>query len=131
MEALLNNFEKNSRKRILRSCALLSSFVVLFTINIFGEPAATNDSTRLHQTWNGTTWVKAVQDDDSKAIAEAKKKAEHDTFMGYLYMGLGFLAVMAIALFTTLKKEKNGGGEAIHHPSHAVKPIHRGHKPRR
>lgn len=132
MKALINNFERNSRKRTLGSYAFLFSFMVLLTINIFGEPVAnenspptTNDSIRTHQTWNGTTWVKTVQEDDSKAIAEAKKKAEHDTFMGYIYMGLGFLAVVAIALFTTLRKEKNGSNETNGNPSNTVRPAHK------
>ena len=150
METLRKTTETNGIKRILRLCTVALSLTVFLTINIFAEPGAAEnalpasqnsnntDSTRLHQTWNGTAWVDAVVEDDSKALAEAKKKNEHDTFMRYIYMGLGFLAIISIALFSAFKKEKKGGGATKENPPHALKPVHSssdkkygGHKPRR
>lgn len=149
METLGKEIKKDGGKRILRSCALIFSLTVLLAINVSGDtistenatpavnPTANNDTNLLRQVWNGTAWVNASsQEDDSAALAEAKKKADHQTFMTYLYMSIGFLAILAIAWFTR-GKEKKGGSEMAGNPN-GVKHQHSsgdkkygGHKHRR
>lgn len=148
METLGKEIEKDGENRTLRSCALIFSLTVLLAINVSGDtistenatPAANatsnNDTTRLRQVWNGTAWVNASSpEDDSAAIAEEQKKADHQTFMTYLYMTIGFLAILAIAWFTR-GKEKKGAEMAVN--TNGVKHQHSsgdkkygGHKHRR
>lgn len=51
----------------------------------------------------------------SDELAEAQKKAEHQTFMSYIYMVVGFVLIIAIAWFSVKKKS---GQTTVHHPPH-------------
>jgi len=147
MEALVKKIKKSGGKMTFRRCSLFFSLMVLLTMNVFGDTAsaekslpatndaATNDTAHSRQVWNGTNWVDSSQESDSAALAEAQKKADHDTFMTYFYMTLGFLAILAIAWFTR-GKEKKGEKEttvapAVKHPHSSVDKKYGGHKPRR
>ncbi len=147
METLRKKIEKNGRKIVLRLCALFLALMLLLTSNVFGDttgsgnisPAGNqtnnNDSIHAHQVWNGTAWVNSTQESDSAALAEAQKKADHDTFMTYLYMALGFFAILAIA-WLTRGKEKKGGNEvpntnAVKHNPGINDKKYGSHKPRR
>ncbi|MES2139333.1 MAG: hypothetical protein V4511_06465 [Bacteroidota bacterium] len=100
METLTKKSEKKGVKSNWSSYSLLFSFVVLFAVNSM------------------------AQGDESSAelLLETQKKNAHNEFMSYVYMAVGFLFVIGIALFSVLKKKK-GGNDTIQGPP-AVKHHH-------
>lgn len=142
METIIRKSEKNGWKRSLRSCALLFSLTVVFTINDLGNPISANNSTaaakdaknkntnNIRQTWNGTAWVAANQEDENAAaLAKALKDADHDTMMNYLYMALGIGVIFALAWFTRTGKKKDGSHQATE-GHHIIKHHHSSHDKR-
>ncbi len=100
METLTKKSEKKGVKSNWSSYLLLFSFIVLFAVNSM------------------------AQGDESSAesLLETQKNNAHKEFMSYVYMVVGFVAVIGIALFSVLKKKK-GGNETIQGPP-AVKHHH-------
>ena len=95
METLIKKSEKNGKRRSLKTSVLLFSFMVLFIINVIG---AINTENSL-----------ALSKEDEKA---AVAQAQHEEFMGYIYMALGFGAILGVAWFTVVgKKKKTGNSE--------------------
>ena len=87
METLEKKSEKKSVKSIWSVCSLLFSFLLLFAINSMAQG-----------------------DEKSAELLLEAQKADlaHKEFMSYIYMGLGFVCVIGIALFSVLKKKKKG-----------------------
>jgi carbon starvation protein CstA len=56
----------------------------------------------------------------SEAMTEVQKKAEHQEFLSYVFMVVGFVAIIAIAWFSVKKKS----GESTNHHHH---PVHHHH----
>jgi hypothetical protein len=91
METLTKKSEKKGVKSNWSSYSLLFSFIVLFAINSM------------------------AQGDESAELLETQKNNAHNEFMSYVYMAVGFAAVIGIALFSVLKKKK-GGNDTIQGP---------------
>ena len=85
----LKETKKNGKEKSLKSCALLFSFMVLFTINVMG-------------TINTENSLPSSKDDEKAAIAEL----QHQEFMNYIYMALGFGVILGVAWFTVVGKRK-------------------------
>lgn len=100
METLTKKSEKKAVKSNWSSYSLLFSFIVLFVINSVAQGDAGSTETAL----------------------ETQKNLAHKEFMSYVYMAVGFLLVIGIALFSVLKKKK-GGNDTIQGPP-AVKHHH-------
>ena len=92
MKTFIKKSGENDTKNSQRSYFLLLMFIVLFVIQGMAE---------------------------SDAAVEAKKNLEHESFLSYIFMIVGFIAIIAIAWFSAMKK-KSGGNEtnAHHHPTH-------------
>lgn len=99
METLSKRSEKKGLKSNWSSYSLLFSFIVLFAINSMAQG-----------------------DENSAELLETQKNNAHNEFMSYVYMAVGFLFVIGIALFSVLKKKK-GVNDTIQGPP-AVKHHH-------
>ncbi len=102
METLKLNFDKIQQKKAWRALSSFLFMMVVFTAQAMAEVN----------------------------LAEEKEKAAHNEFMSYVYMGVGFVLVIFIAFYTTMKgkKEDKGGDEQKpihHHPiSHKHDHLH-------
>lgn len=92
METLTKKSEKNVVKSNWSSYSLLFSFIVLFAINSLAQGS-----------------------ESAEVLLETQKNNAHNEFMSYVYMAVGFIAVIGIALFSVLKKKK-GGNDTIQGP---------------
>lgn len=59
---------------------------------------------------------------ESDAAVEAKKNIEHENILSYVFMVVGFIAIVAIAWFSAMKKKSGGNETGAHHP-----PTHHHH----
>ena len=107
METFKEQSGKNGRKRIIRSCALLFSFVVLITFGVMANSANTGNTL-------------PASKDDEKAIVAA---AHHQELMNYIYMTLGFGVILGVAWFTVAGKKKRKN-TAEGEKSHVIKHQH-------
>lgn len=101
METLIKKSEKNGVKSNWSSYSLLFSFIVLFAINSMAQGDVSSAETAL----------------------ETQKNLAHKEFMSYVYMALGFLLIIGIALFSVLKKKK-GGNDTIQGPPAVKHHLH-------
>lgn len=106
METLMKKNKKNGREKSLKSCALLFSFMVLFTINVMG-------------TVNAGISLPSSKDDEKVAIAEL----QHQELMNYIYMALGFGVILGVAWFTVIGKKKRATPEDVE-KNHVIKHRH-------
>lgn len=93
METLTKKSEKKGIKSNWSFYSLLFSFIVLFAINSMAQDDANS----------------------AELLLETQKNNAHKEFMSYVYMAVGFVAVIGIALFSVLKKKK-GGNDTIQGP---------------
>ncbi|MDO9186593.1 MAG: hypothetical protein Q7W13_11340 [Bacteroidia bacterium] len=100
METLTKKSEKKGIKSNWSSYSLLFSFILLFAIKTMAQG----------------------DENSAELLLETQKNNAHKEFMSYVYMVIGFVAVIGIALFSVLKKKK-GGNHTIQGPP-AVKHHH-------
>jgi len=93
METLIKKSEKNGVKSNWSLYSLLFSFIVLFASNSMAQG----------------------DENSAELLLETQKNNAHKEFMSYVYMAVGFVAVIGIALFSVLKKKK-GGSDTIQGP---------------
>ena len=55
---------------------------------------------------------------ESQELAEAQKNAEHQNFLSYVFMVMGFVVIIAIAWFSVKKKAGETTTHHHHHPHH-------------
>lgn len=94
METLTKKTEKRGVKSNWSSYSLLFSFIVLFAINSMAQG----------------------DENSAELLLETQKNNAHKEFMSYVYMVVGFLLVIGIALFSVLKKKKGGNNDTIQGP---------------
>lgn len=102
METLTKKSEKNDLKSNWSSYSLLFSFMVLFALNSMAQG----------------------DENSAELLLETQKNNAHNEFMSYVYMAVGFVAVIGIALFSVLKKKKEGndtiqGPPVVKHHHHS------------
>ncbi len=111
----------NARNRVLKSCALLFSALILFSYNAMAQDGPSLGNL-------------------NKNLDAAKTQMTLEEKMNYIYMSVGFALVIAIAWFSTsLAKKRRIAADAerakrnhhVKHPSHDPYFKPHGHKVRR
>ena len=102
----MKKIEKKGKGKSLKSCALLFSFMVLFTVNVMG-------------TINTENPASSSKVDEKAAIAEL----QHQELMTYIYMALGFGVILGVAWFTVVGKKKKARPQDAE-KSHAINHRH-------
>jgi|GEM_PF-2399375 len=97
METLSTKSVKSSLVKVLRSCILFSIFLLASVQHSFAQASDEPSIKNLKKT--------------SAAMAEEIKRQEHDEFMSYVYMVLGFSIVIAIAWVSTVRARKRSRAE--------------------
>lgn len=115
---------ENGRNRVLRTCALLFSSMMLFAYNAMAQDGPSLGNVNKN----------------ANAIKEEQSKMTPEEIRSYIYMAVGFALVIAIAWFSTslAKKRKIAADEErakrhahVKHSSHDPYFNHKGHKVRR
>ena len=91
MENSLKNSVNNGLTKISRVCSLF----ILFTLSFGDRLQAQSDGPSLENIKNNTA-----------AAAKEIEKQQHEEFMSYIYMSVGFIVVIAIAWSTTVMARK-------------------------
>ena len=115
MKTLENKIQKNVGKSNWRFYSFLFSFMVLFVINTMAQ---SNDNTAKNLSTGITTSTTDVQKDRA-----------NQEFMSYVYMGIGIVVILGLALLGVAKKKRNGNDPSVN--SHVVKHHHHHHHDKR
>ena len=90
METLIKKSQKNIGKRVFKATVLLFSILILSVVNATGQNNVKPSTT----------------DAANAEVIKAQKEADHQEFMNYLYMALGFGLIVGVAWFTVAGKNK-------------------------
>jgi|GEM_PF-7096204 len=109
METVIKKIQENVEKSYLRLYSLLFSFMALVAINSMAQSDAKT--------------INDIKDSAAQVALEAQKSLQHETFMNYLYMAIGFCLIIGVAWFSGMKRKK--GGNNTNQSSHIIKHNHR------
>lgn len=136
MKVTKANFGNTSRVATLKALAIVFFFTCSSAIQLFAQEtdSALTDSASIEVVSGGTADGPSLENITKNLASSAKEleKIRKEEIMSYIYMGLGFSIVIAIAWFTTIlarkRKRKEDEIRAIraqnmkhhkpHHPHH-------------